>query len=66
MYTDHAPLGEVAFRCEAWNLYNSAGDIWALTTVVDADLVERLTQTAEWYEDFARTLDQIRLLPCCG
>ena len=64
MYTDdHAPLGEVAFRCEAWNLYNSASDIWALTTAVEPDLAKRLVSTAEWYEDFGRTLDEIRLLP---
>ena len=64
MYTDdHAPLGEVAFRCEAWNLYNSASDIWALTTAVDRDLAERLTETAQWYEDMARTLDEIKMLP---
>ena len=63
MYTDHAPLGEVAFRAEPWNLLNSAVDIWALSTQVDSELAAQMMETAQWYEGFALTMDEIRNLP---
>jgi hypothetical protein len=62
MTSDHAPLGGVAFRCEPWELFNSAADIWALATQEEPELARRLEATAEWYEGMARTMQDIRTL----
>jgi hypothetical protein len=68
MYTEqHAPLGDVAFRCEPWELFNSAADIWglAVANVDDPGLAERMEECAEWYEGMGRTLQDVRGLPDC-
>jgi hypothetical protein len=66
MYTDHAPLGEVAFRTETYDLLNSACYLWAEATTAPLDIAEQLAASAQWYEGIACTLDEIRSLPCCG
>ena len=64
MYTDdHAPLDDVAWRCEPWELFNSAANLWALATQSEQDLATRLEATAEWYEGMARTMQDVRGLP---
>jgi hypothetical protein len=63
MSEDHAPLGSVAFRCEPYELLNSAVELWGQSTQMPNDLAERLVHTAEWYEGCARTLEEIRCLP---
>jgi hypothetical protein len=63
MDTDHAPIGSVAFRCEPHELLNSAVELWGQSTQLPGELAERLMHTAEWYEGFARTIEEIRCLP---
>jgi len=67
MYTEeHAPLGGVAFRCEPWELLNSAADIWGMATQSEPEIAARLESTADWYEGMARTMQDVRGLPCSG
>ena len=64
MFTDdHAPLQGVAFRCEPWELFNSAAAIWGMATMSEPDLAASLEADAEWYEGFARTMQDVRGLP---
>jgi hypothetical protein len=64
MYTEqHAPLGGVAFRCEPWELFNSAANIWGMVAQSEPDLAEQLEAYAEWYEGMGRTLQDVRGLP---
>lgn len=64
---DHAPLGAVAFRCTPDDLLASALAIWGETAKAGNEgFAEELVNTAMWYEGLARTLSEIRCLPCCG
>jgi hypothetical protein len=63
MQADHAPLGEIAFRCETYELLNSAAYLWAESTTAPLEQAEVLSAAAQWYEAFACTLDEVRSLP---
>jgi predicted metal-binding protein len=63
MNGDHAPVGEVAFRAESYDLLNSASYLWAEATTAPLDKAELLVSAAQWYEGLACTLDEIRNLP---
>ena len=66
MQNDHAPLGEVAFRAEPRDLHRSAQSVWEMSLHLPPEIAACLDSDAQWYEGFARTLQEIRQQPCCG
>lgn len=62
--SDHAPLGDVAFRAEPRDLMHSAQAIWEWSVHAPYDIAGLLDADAQWYEAFARDLTAIRNLPC--
>lgn len=64
--SDHAPLGDVAFRTEPRDLFHSAQSIFEQAVHLPDDLYAALMADAAWFEGFALTMGEIRRLPCSG